>query len=138
MSTDVDVIVRDAIVASPLARLLGLALVSAEPDLVRVRLPYRAEVTTVGDLVHGGAVAALVDVAATAVAWTRADLARGPRGTTIGLTLSYLAPARGRDLVATATVIQRGSSIVVCEVTVADDAGTATTRALVTYKLTHG
>lgn len=137
MASDVDAILNTAIVESPLGRLLGMKLAASAADRVTIRLPYRAEVTTVGDLVHGGAIGALVDVTATAAAWSRAELSRGPRGTTIGLTINYLNPARGRDLVATGTVVQRGQSIVVCEVTVDDDQGTPIARALVTYKLTH-
>jgi uncharacterized protein (TIGR00369 family) len=134
---DVEPILRGAIVGSPLARLLGLELAEATPDRVVVRLPFRAELTTVGDLVHGGAIAALVDVAATAAAWSRVELGRQPRGTTIGLTINYLTGAHGTDLVATGTVVQRGRSIVVCEVAVSDARDTAVARALVTYKLTY-
>jgi uncharacterized protein (TIGR00369 family) len=130
-------ILRDLVVGSPLGRLLGLELADAAPDRVAVRLPFRAEVTTVGDLVHGGAIGALVDVTATAAAWSRVELARQPRGTTIGLTINYLNGARGSDLVATGTIIQRGLSIVVCDVAVADADGSAIARALVTYKLTY-
>ena len=137
MASDLEPVLRDAIVGSPLGRLLGMELVDAADDRVRVRLPFRAEVTTVGELVHGGAIGALVDVTATAAAWTRAELARGPRGTTIGLSLNYLNGAKSRDLVATGTIVQRGKSIVVCEVAVDDDAGAAIARALVTYKLDH-
>jgi uncharacterized protein (TIGR00369 family) len=132
---DLDAVVRDVIVASPLGRLLGVELVSVARDRVDVRLPFRPEVTTVGDLVHGGAIGALVDVTATAAAWSDVDLGRGPRGTTIGLTINYRNGARGCDLVATGTIAQRGKSIVVCEVTVDDDTGTTIARALVTYKL---
>jgi uncharacterized protein (TIGR00369 family) len=128
-------ILRDVIVGSPLGRLLGVELADATPDRVVLRLPFRADVTTVGDLVHGGAIAALVDVTATAAAWSRVDLARQPRGTTIGFSVSFLNGAHGRDLVATGTIVQRGKSIVVCEVAVDDGAGTAVARALVTYKL---
>ena len=134
---DLESVLREAIVGSPLGRLLGVVLVDAEPDRVRVRLPFRPDVTTFGDLVHGGAIGALIDVTATATAWSRAELARGPRGTTIGLSVSYLNGARGQDLVATGTSIQRGKSIVVCEVHVTDAAGTDVARALVTYKLDH-
>jgi len=137
VSPDLEPILRDAIAGAPLGRLLGVELLDATLDRVRTRLPFRPEVTTFGDLVHGGAIGALIDVTATAAAWTGADVARGPRGTTIGLTISYLNGARARDLVATGTVIQRGQSIVVCEVAVDDDAGTAIARALVTYKLSH-
>lgn len=137
MSTDLEAIVGGAIVASPLGRLLGVELVSIERDRVAVRLPFRPEVTTVGDLVHGGAIAALVDVTATAAAWSDVDMTRAPRGTTIGLTISYLNAAHGCDLTATATIVQRGRSIVVCDVAVGDGAGTPVARALVTYKLAY-
>jgi uncharacterized protein (TIGR00369 family) len=137
VSPDLEPVLREAIAGAPLGRLLGVELLDATLDRVRTRLPFRPEVTTFGDLVHGGAIGALIDVTATAAAWTGAELARGPRGTTIGLTVSYLNGARARDLVATGTVIQRGQSIVVCEVAVDDDAGTAIARALVTYKLSH-
>jgi uncharacterized protein (TIGR00369 family) len=133
-----DDIIRQAIVESPLARLLAVEVVAIERDRVRVRLPFRSEVTTVGDLVHGGAISALVDVAATAAAWTGADLTRNPRGTTIGFSLNFLAPARRQDLVADAHVVQRGRTICVCEVQVETADGRAVARALVTYKLDHG
>ena len=51
--------------------------------------------------------------------------------------MSFLAGANGRDAVATARVIQRGGSIVVSDVEVADDERSAIARAIVTYKLTH-
>ena len=105
MATNDD-IVRQAIVGSPLGRLLGVEPDALDADRARIRLPFRSEVTTAGDLVHGGAIAALVDVAATAAVWTAADLARNPRGTTIGFSLNFLAPARGQDLFAEACVVQ--------------------------------
>ncbi len=128
-------IIRQAIITSPLAALLGAEAVDVSPDRVRVRLPFRPEVTTVGDLVHGGAIAALIDVAATAAFWTGADLAQNPRGTTIGFTVNFLVPARGADLVADARVVQRGRSISVGEVAVESADARAVARALVTYKL---
>ena len=137
MTADLEPVLRDLVVGSPLGRLLGLELVAAAADRVSVRLPFRPEVTTVGDLVHGGAIGALIDVTATAAAWSRAEMARGPRGTTVGLSINYLNGARGRDIVASGAIVQRGKSIVVCEVAVDDDAGTAVARALVTYKLDH-
>lgn len=137
MTPELESIIRGAIAGSPLAHLLGIDVASVDDDRVALRLPFRAEVTTVGDLVHGGAIAALVDAAATAAAWSRAELARNPRGTTIGLTLNYLAGAHGEDLTATAQVIQRGRSVLVVEVDVRSATGTAVSRALVTYKLDH-
>ena len=131
----IQTLVERAIVASPYGRLLGIACERVEADCVAVRLPYREAVTTIGDLVHGGAIASLVDVAATAACWASPAVKPGSRGTTIGFAIHYLAGARSQDVVATARVIQRGGSICVVEVEVRGADGTQASRATVTYKL---
>ena len=132
---DIRQLLERAIVASPYGRLLGVACDAVEEDRLCVRLPYRGDLTTVGDLVHGGAIAGLVDIAATGACWASPAVKPGSRGTTIGFTIHYLAPARAQDLVADARVIQRGSSICVVEVVVRNADSTAVSRATVTYKL---
>jgi uncharacterized protein (TIGR00369 family) len=136
-------VVEGFIVGSPFGRLLGMVGEAVEPDRVRVRLPYREAVTPIGDTVHGGAIASLVDVAATAACWASPTVDPSARGTTIGFTVNYLNAGRGQDLIATAEVVQRGKSIVICEVSVRGSDGHAATgllvaRALVTYKLSGG
>src|SRR5262249_26036389 len=106
-------------------------------DRVRVRLPYRAALTTIADMIHGGAIASLVDVAATAACWASPSVDPSARGTTIGFSINYLNAARGRDLCATAEVIERGRSISVCDVQVPDGDGGVVARATVTYKLSQ-
>lgn len=120
---------------SPLDRLVGMKIDCVEADRVRVRLPFRAEVTTGGGIVHGGAISALIDSAATGAAWSAADLSANPRGTTIALTVNFLAAARGQDIVADARVVRRGKTITVCEVSVEDARGQRVASGLVTYKL---
>lgn len=131
-------LVEGFIVGSPYGRRLGIVTESVETDRVRLRLPYDEAVTTLGDLVHGGAIASLVDVAATAACWANPAVEPTSRGTTIGFTVNFLNAGRAQDLIATADVVQRGKSIVVCEVTVRGADGTAVARALVTYKLSGG
>ena len=128
-------LVRDLIVTSPYGRLLGAALEHIEADFVRVRLPFRDELVTVGDTVHGGAIGGLIDIAATAAAWSGANPSGSPRGSTVGFSVSFLAAARAQDLVAGARVIRRGKMLSVIDVEVKDAAGEAVARALVTYKL---
>jgi uncharacterized protein (TIGR00369 family) len=128
-------LVERAIIASPYGALLGVACDAVEEDRGCVRLAYRNDVTTVGDGVPGGAIAGLVDVAATAACWASPAVKPGSRGTTIGFTIHYLAPARAQDLVADARVIQRGASICVIEVDVRNADSTTVSRATVTYKL---
>jgi len=131
-------LIEGFIVGSPYARLLGIVGDEFAVDRVRLRLPYRAEVTTIGDVVHGGAIAALVDVAATAACWASPDLDPGARGTTIGFAISYLNAGHGQDLIATAEVIQRGRAISVADVVVRGADDTLVARATVTYKLKGG
>jgi len=128
-------LVERAIVQSPYGRLLGVVCEKVEPDRLVVRLPFRDDVTTIGDTVHGGAIAGLCDIAATGACWASPAIAPGSRGTTIGLTLHFLAAGRAQDLAATARVIQRGGSICVVEIDVQGADGTAVARATATYKL---
>ena len=127
-------IVRELIAGAAFARKLGITCQAVAVDRVVMRLPWTPEHTTVGDLVHGGAIAALVDVAATGACWATPDLEPGARGTTIGFSLSFLNAGRAQDLLAEARVVQRGRSIVTAEVDVHAADGKHVARALVTYK----
>ena len=120
---------------SPFCRRVGLRGDLIERDHVRLAMPFREELVTVGDVVHGGAISALIDTAATAAAWSGLESAEGARGTTVSLTVSFLAAARGEDLTADAHVVKRGRSICFCEVDVTSADGRAVAKGLVTYKL---
>ena len=119
---------------SPFAVHLGLRSELVEPDHVRLAMPFREELATVGDLVHGGAISTLVDTAATLAAWSGLDSLDNVRGTTISLTVTFMSAARGSDLVADARVVRRGKTICFCEVDV-HDADTQVAQGLITYKL---
>lgn len=76
--------IDEILVKSPFAEPLGLQVVAAEPDRVSLRLPFRAGLATVGTIVHGGAIATLIDVAgaaASASAITGDDAAGGATST---------------------------------------------------------
>lgn len=128
--------VAERIVGNPLGSHLGMRLVDAEPGRVRARLPFAVHNTTMGEQVHGGAIAALIDAVATAVAWSGADADQPPSfGTTVSLETRYLAAARGCDLVATGTVPKRGGSICFCHVDVHDPEGLLVAQGDAVYKL---
>ena len=127
--------VVDVIGRSPYARQLGIEVEAVGEGHVRARLPYAPRNVTVGDQVHGGALASLVDVAATAAAWCSANLPEKPRGTTVGFQIQFLSAARAEDVVADARVVQRGNSLTVVEVDGHGADGRLLVKALVTYKL---
>jgi uncharacterized protein (TIGR00369 family) len=120
---------------SPFVSHLGMELREIEDDRALLVLPFRAEVVTIGDVVHGGAISTLIDTAAMAASWSAIEFDEPPRGTTVGLTVDFLAAGRNADLLAEARVLRRGSSLSFCEVKVNDEAGDLVASGLVTYKL---
>ncbi len=126
-------LMREFVPASPFAVLLGIQVAELAADRAVLTLPDRQELTTMADIVHGGALAALVDTAAMAAAWCTDDPPVSLRGATAALTVTYL--ARASDLVqAVAQVLTRGRTLVTVDVA-ADCAGRPVARALATYKL---
>jgi uncharacterized protein (TIGR00369 family) len=110
--------VRSFVPRSPLPRLLGVELVDVQADRATLRMPYRPDLTTMGDVVHGGAIATLLDTAGVVGAWSDEIVPESYAGSTIGLSIAYTAAARGEDLTAIAEVIRRGRELCFVDVTV--------------------
>ena len=86
--------------------------------------------------VHGGVLSALADISVTTAVLSvcrRNDQMRG----TAELNISYLRPAHGTALTATATIIKKGRMLVVGHVDIANDDGTVVATGRVTYALTQ-
>ena len=121
---------------SPFIAHLGIRLEEMEPGRARLSMPFSDALPTIGDVVHGGAISSLIDTAAAAAAWSGAEVPDRPRASTVGITVDFLAPARGKGVVADARVARRtGSGICFVEVSVSDTDGTQVALALVTYQL---
>jgi len=123
--------------ASQYAQKLGIVCDLAEPDHVAYSMAFRADNVTVGDTVHGGAIASLADIAATAAAWSGVDEPARYRGATIDLSLSYVAAARATRVVADARVVKRGGTVCFIDVDVRDAAGEVVASGKVVYKLSR-
>ncbi len=114
---------------------LGIELVESRPDHVTVRLPYQTKLGI--GRIHGGAISALIDVAATAAFWATPLANPKSLGATVGLTVNFLKLAVETDLWAEAKVRRRGGTICTANVTVTDKGENEIAIAVVTYKLTH-
>jgi uncharacterized protein (TIGR00369 family) len=130
---------RDVIAAflpqSPFVVKLGIVAEVLEADAVRLRLPWDPTNTTLGDMVHGGAIATLADLTVMAAAWCGTQAPESLRGVTVSMALDYLAPARSTDLIGEGRVLRRGRSLVNCEADVRRADGELVAKAIATYKL---
>jgi uncharacterized protein (TIGR00369 family) len=127
-------LIAERLLGSPVAQHLGLLLETVESGSARLTLPFSVANVTVGSIVHGGVIATLADVTAVAAAVTAAPfLPTG--GATSSLSISYLAPADGDALVATARVVRAGSRQHVVRVEIQNDRGDPVAEALVTVML---
>jgi uncharacterized protein (TIGR00369 family) len=117
-------IISAFIPASPFAKELGIEIVSLRPDHAQLRLPWAQKLATMGDVVHGGAIAALLDTAGMAAAWSDDFEPEKTAGATVSMNVNSAAAAVASDLLADARVVRRGRSLCFCEVRVTDAAGT--------------
>jgi uncharacterized protein (TIGR00369 family) len=129
---------RDAIEAfvpaSPFVRHLGIRLEALEDDRAVLSLRFDPRLATAGDVVHGGAIAGLIDTAAMAAAWADSAPAESPRGATVGLNVDYVRAARSTDLRALATVTRRGGTLCFCDVIVTGADGDVVARGSVIHR----
>jgi uncharacterized protein (TIGR00369 family) len=118
----------------PFFTLLGLQIVAVRPDFCRMRLPFRSELRTAGEVVHGGVIASLIDSAGVVAVWSNVppDITRGA---TASMTVHYLAAAEAVDLIAEAQVIRRGRSIAFVDIEVRAPTGEQIARGSLVYKL---
>ncbi len=132
LSFKIDTVGR--IATESFASLLGVELIDSDRDRAVFKLPYQPRLGV--GRIHGGAIGALVDIAATAAFWSCPDVTPASRGATVGLSINFLKLAVATDLVATATVRRRGGTLCTGDVSVRDSEGEEVAAAMVTYKLT--
>lgn len=122
-------------VGSGFGEMIGVKMHSLKDGACTLTLPYKPELSRGDNLIHGGVIAALIDKAGTAAAWSYEDIGADARGATVALNVNYLAGADSCELTANGHVVRRGGSITVADVEVLNPAGELVARGTVTYKL---
>lgn len=107
--------------AQPFSVLLGARVIAFGAGAATLELDIRPDLLQQNGYLHGGVLAYAADNAITFAA----GAALGPEVLTSGVTISYLRPAQGAVLRATAKVAHSGSrqATCTCEVTTVDEAG---------------
>ena len=122
---------KNAFASVPYAHFLGLQLTELNEGEVSISLDVRAELKQNQGVVHGGAIASLIDTASAFAVLTQIELHE--RVTTTDLTIHYLRPISGGRMTATARIIRGGRRLFVLSVEVVNDANILLATAVTTY-----
>lgn len=106
-----------------------------EHDDVLLRVPFREDLTNDGTVYHGGVIAAALDTAGAAAAWSNHDFDKGVRASTVAISVQYVGTARKSDLLCQARTVKRGRELIFTEITATDADGTVVAHAVQTYRI---
>jgi len=122
---------RTAFASVPYAKFLGLELGETKRGEASIHLEVRNELKQNQGVVHGGAVASLIDTAAAFAVLTRLEL--DERVTTTDLTIHYLRPITAGRLTATARIVRGGRRLFVLSVEVTNEQQVLVATAVTSY-----
>lgn len=117
-------------------KLVGLSTEEVRRDYCKMRLGFRPSLEQPMGVVHGGAIASLVD--SVVVPAIGSAYAADVTFVTVGMNVQYLGALVQEDAIAEGWVVQRGRSVVFCEVEVLGaTSGKMIARGQLTYKVSH-
>lgn len=123
--------IQKAVTTVPFAKLLGIELEEVGKGTATLGLSIRKELTQNHGVVHGGAIASLID---TATAFAIISLlSPTEKVTTVDLTISYMRPLTAGRITARAKVIRSGRRLFVTSADLLDQDGRLAATALSTY-----
>lgn len=114
---------------------LGIVMERYEPDEATIRLPFRGDLTNDGTYYHGGVIAAVMDTAGAAAAWSNHDFDKGARASTVAMSIQYVGACKRSDLVCHARAVRRGKELTFTEITATDAGGAIVAHGIQTYRI---
>jgi uncharacterized protein (TIGR00369 family) len=127
--------VPKTMLGTPFLSGLGLSFDAYGPDDVTLRLAFRKDLTNDGTFYHGGVIAAVMDTAGAAAAWSNHDFSKGTRASTVSMSIQYVGGAKRSDLVCRARTVRRGRELSFTEITASDESGSVVAHAMQTYRI---
>ena len=113
---------------------LGMTVQEVRADYCRMLMQYKPELDQPQGLVHGGAIASLLD--AVVVPAVGAAYGREVRFSTVDMHVQYMSAAKQEDLIAEGWVTKRGRSVVFCESeAIGTSSGKVVARSVLTYNV---
>ena len=123
--------IREKFDVNHFPKMLGIEIDSIEPGRARLSVEIRQELLQLQGVMHGGAIASLID---TAVAFAIIGVSEPEdRFTTVEMKVNYLSAIREGRVVADARLIRDGRRIIVAECDVFDSKERLCAKGLLTY-----
>jgi acyl-CoA thioesterase len=122
---------REALASVPYAGLLGIEIVSLERGEATLSLQSRVELMRMAGIMHGGALASLMDTASAFAVLTQ--LEAGTQTVTVDLTLHFLRPVSEGLVGAHARVLRAGRRVLSVSIEATNTDGKLVATALTTY-----
>ena len=114
--------------------LLGMTVEDVRVDYCRMLMPYRPDLEQPAGLMHGGAIASLLD----AVVVPAVGAAYGPeaRFSTVDMHVQFMSAVVKQDVMAEGWIVRRGRSVVFCESEAVNvGTGKVVARSVLTYNV---
>ena len=124
--------------ANPYHQSLGITVVERGPGYGRIVLKKDENTPGgIGGSVHGGVLAAMVDIAMLVALFAEMKEGEVPAGTA-ELSITYLRQSHGEHIYATANVVKRGRQLSLIEIDITDDDDTLCARGRTLYAFRAG
>jgi acyl-CoA thioesterase len=118
---------------NPFWALLGMELMEIKKGWAKVRLPIKDKLSNAIGLVHGGAIFSAAD---SAVGMALIGLTnRDENISTLEMKINYMKPVKGKEIIAAAKIIHRGSQTAIGDVEVSDGEQNLISKGLATYAI---
>ncbi|MBU2550787.1 MAG: PaaI family thioesterase [Proteobacteria bacterium] len=128
-------LMRLVLESSPYYKHLNMELLEAGDGFARVAMNLETHHNNTQGIVHGGALCSLADQTGLAAIGTQLKLGQRPR--TVQMDVRYLAPGRGRRLIAEGRVMKMGGLVSFSDVDIKDETGRTVVAARCTCAIVH-
>ena len=110
---------------------VGIKLEEVRTDYARMRMPFRSNLKQPAGVVHGGAIATLIDTVVVPAIGSGYD--EPHRYVTIDMQIQYIGALMNEDAIAEGWIVRRGKSIVFCRAEVCTASGALVATGTLTY-----
>lgn len=116
INSDFESVVRSSFARQGVMRAIGAELVSVQPGVCQIRLPFSDAVSQQHGFFHGGLVATIADSAGGYAAMSLCPM--GTEVLTVEYKVNFLAPAKGSEIVAIGRVVKPGRTLIITRIDV--------------------